>query len=168
MARWQCARRARIAPLFAALVAGTLAAVFCGSSSGRAPAAGLDLDHYRGKVVVLDFWASWCKPCRQSIPWLNEMRARYAEQGLVVVGVNVDAKQGDAARFLREVPVDFEIVYDPAGDLAERYHVGGMPASFVFDRAGKLAGHHLGFKDTDRAPYEATLQKLLADPGAPH
>lgn len=147
----------------AALLAATLVAV-CNVSSGEESTAGLDLDRYRGKVVVVDFWASWCKPCRESIPWLNEMRARYAEQGLVVVGVNVDAKPGDAARFLREVPVDFETVYDPSGQLAERYHLAGMPASFVFDRAGQLAEQHLGFRDADRARYEAALQKLLANP----
>lgn len=148
----------------ATLLTASLVAAFWGFSSGKVSAAGLDLDQYRGKVVVVDFWASWCKPCRESIPWLNAMRARYAAQGLVVVGVNVDAKQGDAARFLREVPVNFEIVYDPSGELAERYRVESMPVSFVFDRAGHLVEQHLGFRDSDRAPYEATLQKLLADP----
>jgi len=125
----------------------------------------LDLEPYRGKVVVVDFWASWCKPCRQSIPWLNEMRTRYGSEGLVVIGVNVDAKQGDASRFLREVPADFDIVYDPGGQLAEHYHVTGMPASFVYDRSGHLAEQHLGFRDADRAPYEAAIQKLLASSG---
>lgn len=144
--------------------AGALALVLCGSSYGSEP-TGLNLEKLRGSVVVIDFWASWCQPCRRSIPWLNEMRARYGKQGLVVIGVNVDARQGDAARFLREVPADFDIVYDPAGKLAEQYHVPGMPASFVYDRSGHLAEQHLGFREADRAPYEDTLQKLLASPG---
>jgi YD repeat-containing protein len=143
------------------LWAGALALVLCSSSQGSEP-VDLNLEQFRGNVVVVDFWASWCQPCRRSIPWLNEMRARYGKQGLVVIGVNVDAKQSDAARFLREVPAEFDIVYDPSGQLAERYHVPGMPASFVYDRSGHLAEQHLGFRDADRAPYETTLQKLLA------
>lgn len=144
--------------------AACLVIVVSGWSSGKETAAALDLARYRGKVVVVDFWASWCKPCRQSIPWLNDMRARYGKQGLVVIGVNVDATHGDAERFLRDVPTEFDIVYDPKGQLAESYHVAGMPASFVFDRDGRLAEQHLGFKESDRTPYEAALQKLLAQP----
>lgn len=143
------------------LWAAALALGLCSLSQAQEP-VGLDLGQFRGRVVVVDFWASWCQPCRRSIPWLNEMWARYGKQGLVVIGVNVDAKQSDAARFLREIPAEFRILYDPDGQLAERYHVPGMPASFVYDRAGHLAEQHLGFRDADRAPYEATLQKLLA------
>lgn len=146
------------------LWAGALILALC-SSSQASQLPGLNLDQFRGSVVVVDFWASWCQPCRRSIPWLNEMRARYGKQGLVVIGVNVDARQGDAARFLREVPAEFDVVYDPAGQLAERYHLPGMPASFVYDRSGHLAEQHVGFRDTDRAPYEAALQKLLATAG---
>src|SRR4051812_13390131 len=93
------------------------------ASASASPAPGLDLDRYRGKVVVVDFWASWCKPCRQSIPWLNEMRSRHAKDGLVVIGVNVDAERADAERFLRAVPIDFEVVFDPDGELAQRFKV---------------------------------------------
>src|SRR5262245_38788292 len=81
----------------------------------------VDLARHRGHVVVVDFWASWCKPCRQSIPWLNEMRARYGTAGLVVISVNVDAERADAERFMRAVPIDFEVVFDPAGEIAKRF-----------------------------------------------
>ena len=67
-------------------------------------ADGLDLERFRGKVVVVDFWASWCAPCRQSFPWLNEMQAKYGSAGLVVIAVNVDRERAEAERFLREVP----------------------------------------------------------------
>ena len=91
------------------------------------PSGGLDLARYRGKVVLLDFWASWCEPCRHSFPWLNEMQAKYAERGLIVIGVNVDRERADADRFLRDVPAGFDIVYDPDGSLAAQYDLPGMP-----------------------------------------
>jgi thiol-disulfide isomerase/thioredoxin len=121
----------------------------------------LDLEHHRGKVVVVDFWASWCKPCRQSIPWLNEMHSRYGNQGLVIVGVNVDASRADAERFLESTPIDFEIVFDPDGALARRYALKGMPSTLVFDRDGKLVATHLGFRQSARDAREADLKQLI-------
>jgi thiol-disulfide isomerase/thioredoxin len=121
----------------------------------------LDLARYRGKVVVVDFWASWCEPCRHSFPWLNAMQAKYGARGLVIIGVNVDRERGDADRFLHDVPADFPIVYDPAGALATRYDVPGMPTSFVIDPKGEIVGRHIGFKTGLREEREAELQKLL-------
>jgi thiol-disulfide isomerase/thioredoxin len=129
------------------------------SDAGGTPS--LDLKAYRGQVVVVDFWASWCTPCRRSIPWLNQMRARYAERGLVVIGVNVDKDAQDAARFMREVPIDFEVVYDPDGTLAARYAVEGMPSSYVYSRDGELCARHIGFQNSKRSEYEALLGRLL-------
>ena len=122
----------------------------------------LDLSQFRGKVVVVDFWASWCKPCRQSIPWLNQLRARYAAQDLVIIGVNVDADRAEADRFQREVPIDFDVVYDPQGALATQFKVQGMPSTFVFDRAGKLAATQLGFNEKHRQQHESEIQSLLS------
>src|SRR4051812_46734565 len=125
----------------------------------------LDLSQYRGEVVVVDFWASWCKPCRQSIPWLNAMRARYGASGLDVIGVNVDAEHDDAERFLRDVPIQFDIIYDPNGELAKQFKVQGMPSSYVFDRQGVLVQTHLGFQDAKKDRNEAALKDLLKVPG---
>lgn len=129
--------------------------------TGAAAPPGLGLDKYRGQVVVVDFWASWCTPCRRSIPWLNEMHAKYAKDGLVIVGVNVDKDRHDAEHFLDEVPIEFEIIYDPNGELATRYGVEGMPSSYVFGRDGELAARHLGFQNAKRPEYEALLGRLL-------
>ena len=126
------------------------------------PTATLDLARFHGQVVVVDFWASWCKPCRQSIPWLNQLRSQYASQGLVIIGVNVDAERSDAERFLREVPIDFQVLYDPQGRLAQEFHVQGMPSTFVYDRNGKLAQTLLGYREARRADHEATIQALLS------
>lgn len=121
----------------------------------------LDLERLRGKVVVVDFWASWCEPCRHSFPWLNEMQAKYADRGLVIIGVNVDRERADAERFLREVPARFRITYDPAGALASRYDVPGMPSSYIIGRNGDIVARHIGFRTALREDREAELQKLL-------
>lgn len=123
--------------------------------------ATLDLERLRGKVVLLDFWASWCQPCRHSFPWLNAMQAKYADRGLVIIAVNVDRERADAERFLRETPATFRIVYDPAGALAARYEVPGMPSSYVIDAKGDIIERHVGFRSALRAEREAQLQKLL-------
>lgn len=124
-------------------------------------AAAFDIARYHGQVVVVDFWASWCKPCRQSIPWLNEMRSRYGQKGLVIVGINVDANRADAQRFLVSTPIDFEIVFDTKGELAQRYALKGMPSSLVFDRDGKLVATHLGFQEASKNAREAGLRQLI-------
>jgi cytochrome c biogenesis protein CcmG/thiol:disulfide interchange protein DsbE len=121
----------------------------------------LDLAQLRGKVVLVDFWASWCEPCRHSFPWLNEMQAKYADRGLVVIGVNVDRERGDADRFLRDVPAQFRVVYDPAGTLASCYDLPGMPVSYIIGPNGDVVGRHIGFRNALRAEREAELQKLL-------
>ena len=129
--------------------------------SPPAAADPLDLARHRGRVVIVDFWASWCKPCRQSIPWLNAMRERYGAQGLTLIGVNVDAERRDAERFLNAVPIAFDVVFDPDGDLATQFKVKGMPSSYVFDRNGKLVDTYIGFREAARAEHEAALEKLL-------
>jgi thiol-disulfide isomerase/thioredoxin len=156
------ARRAALAGAAGVALFGLLCAR--AGATEQPPAADLDLAKYRGQVLILDFWASWCKPCRQSIPWLNEMRARYGANGLAIVGVNVDAERGDAERFLRDVPIDFEIVFDPKGQLAGRFKLKGMPTSYVFDRAGNMVDTHIGFRNASKADHEAVLKELLSRP----
>ncbi|MET0533541.1 MAG: TlpA disulfide reductase family protein [Steroidobacter sp.] len=129
--------------------------------SGTSVADTLDLSSYRGKLVLVDFWASWCAPCRKSLPWLNEMQTRYGHRGLVVIGVNVDSSREAVDRFLKEVPAQFAIVYDPAGAIAAQYEVPGMPTSFLYGPNGELIEHHVGFKQADLLRREAKLKLLL-------
>jgi len=125
-------------------------------------ASSLDLAALQGKVVYLDFWASWCVPCRKSFPWLNEMQHKYGEKGLVVIGVNVDRERKAADGFLKKYAADFRIVYDPEGKLAEKYDLQGMPSTFVYGRDGKQAFTHVGFRESEAADVERTLKELLA------
>jgi thiol-disulfide isomerase/thioredoxin len=150
-------RPTRVSRLAAGLAA-WLASACCLAAAPELPP---DLAHYRGNVVVIDFWASWCKPCRQSIPWLNDLRRRHGAEGLVVVGVNVDANRADADRFQRDVPIGFEVLYDPEGRLAEAFELQGMPTTLVFDREGKLARTVLGYRETRRDSHENEIIKLL-------
>ena len=151
-------RVVRFARLGVALLIGGMFSAISGAARQREP---LDLARHRGRVVIVDFWASWCKPCRQSIPWLNAMRARYGAAASMIIGVNVDAERRDADRFLRDVPIEFEVIFDPKGELAKQFKVQGMPSSYVFDRSGKMVETHLGFRDAKKAEHEAALKNLL-------
>ena len=132
-----------------------------GISNAAADAVTLNLEAYQGKVVVVDFWASWCVPCRRSFPWMNAMQSKYGDDGLVIVGVNMDADDSEAQSFLDEYPADFNIIYDPAGDLAQDFDVIAMPSSYVFDREGNQVTRHLGFKVKEQNEYEAILVETL-------
>ena len=123
-----------------------------------------DPGQYTGKVVVLDFWASWCVPCRRSFPWLNAMHDRYADQGLVIVGVNLDMERGDAAKFLEEYPARFAIVYDERKALARQFEVVAMPSTYVIGRDGRIAARHMGFKVREQDEYEALIVDALQEP----
>lgn len=130
-----------------------------------ASAAEFDLDDYAGKVVVLDFWASWCAPCRRSFPWLNTMHEKYADDGLVIVGVNLDLERAEAERFLGEFPASFMIVYDTEKVLAKQFEVIAMPSSYLIGRDGKIFEQHLGFKVKKQAEYEAAIVSALGQTG---
>lgn len=116
----------------------------------------------KGRVVFLDFWASWCAPCKQSFPWMNEMQAKYGAQGLQVVAINVDAKRADADKFLATVPVQFTIAFDPAGETPKTYAIKGMPSSFLIGPDGRVLASHSGFKDSDKPVLEEKIRQALA------
>ena len=124
----------------------------------------LRLDSLRGKVVYLDYWASWCVPCRQSFPWMNEMHARYGDKGLVIVAVNVDRDAAEARRFLEKYPADFIVAYDPEGKTAKALALKGMPSSFVIDRQGQIFAAHVGFREAAKAGMAEEIRAVLGAP----
>ncbi len=123
------------------------------------------LKPYAGRVVYVDFWASWCAPCAQSFPWLNDMQAKYGSK-LTVVGVNVDTSEADAQRFLTRHPARFEILRDPQGKLAEHYKIQGMPSAIILDGQGRVMHQHSGFRSSEAAEYEAFIRKALSTDAA--
>ena len=155
------------AVLFAFLSGGPAAAVEAGQAAPTfaLPTAKGDtvaLDKLRGKVVYVDFWASWCGPCRRSFPWMNEMQQKYGGKGLVVVAVNVDKKRADADRFLAQNPAGFTIAFDEAGATPSTYDVKGMPSSYLIDPTGKVTFVERGFLDESKAVLEQKIAALVA------
>jgi thiol-disulfide isomerase/thioredoxin len=119
-----------------------------------------------GKVVLLDFWGSWCGPCKASFPALDELQKRYARQGLVVLAVNLDEKPEAMEKFLKENPVSFAVVRDPTHTLVEQADVQSMPSSFVIDRTGKVRFAHTGFRGAKSiAEYQTQIESLLQAKG---
>lgn len=123
------------------------------------------LSGFRGKLVYVDFWASWCGPCRQSFPWMNDMQAKFGALGLQVVGINLDVKQEDARRFLAATPARFTIAFDPAGVTARSYGIKGMPSSVLVGADGKVLFSHTGFRETDKAELESRIRQALMESG---
>ena len=126
-----------------------------------AQGATVALENLRGQVVYVDFWASWCGPCRRSFPWMNEIQQRYGGRGVTVVAINVDAKREDAERFLRQYPASFAVVYDGTGVTPGAYGVKAMPSSYVVDPQGRIAAIEHGFLDERRAALEETIRALV-------
>jgi cytochrome c biogenesis protein CcmG, thiol:disulfide interchange protein DsbE len=143
------------------------AAAFLGMCllSLRAIAGTPDFAEYRGHIVWLDFWASWCGPCRQSFPFMQRLQQRYADKGLMVVAVNVDHERKEADRFLSGFSHDFTVRYDAAGTLPASMNVKVMPTSFLLDSAGNIVATHVGFRATDEKLYAAEVEALLVRSG---
>jgi cytochrome c biogenesis protein CcmG/thiol:disulfide interchange protein DsbE len=126
-------------------------------------ASPLDLASLTGRVVYLDFWASWCGPCRQSFPWMQTMINAYQGKGLAIVAVNLDRDRVDADKFLDQFKPTFDVRFDPKGEFAEFYKIKGMPVSLLIDRHGVTRFTHVGFRPVDAAAYETQLRELLAE-----
>jgi thiol-disulfide isomerase/thioredoxin len=123
--------------------------------------ATVSLDVLRGRVVYVDFWASWCGPCKRSFPWMGEVQRKYRDRGLTVLAVNVDKRRSDASKFLAATPGAFTIVYDPSGSAPSAWDVKGMPTSYLVDRSGRIVSVESGFRDESRDDFEARIKAAL-------
>ena len=121
----------------------------------------LRLSDFKGKIVYVDFWASWCGPCKQSFPWMNEIFNKYRAQGFELLAINVDKKKDDALAFERIAQVSFDIAYDPSGVTPKSYGIKAMPTSFLIGRDGRVMKIHSGFRAQERAELEAYIQSKL-------
>jgi cytochrome c biogenesis protein CcmG/thiol:disulfide interchange protein DsbE len=119
------------------------------------------LSNYQGKYVYLDFWASWCAPCKRSFPWMGELQKRYGANGLQVVAINVDATRADAERFLAQTPAGFVVAWDPAGVTPLQYAIKGMPSSVLIDPAGNIVFVHAGYNDDSARKIEDQIKLAL-------
>ena len=121
------------------------------------------LSDNKGKVVYLDFWASWCGPCKQSFPWMNAMQEKYKNKGFEIIAVNLDANNEDAQKFLISTLAKFTVAFDSKGQTPLKFGVKGMPTSYLIDREGKIVMQHMGFNATDREKLEQKIQNLLVE-----
>lgn len=147
------------APSAVAVSAGDAAPAF--SLNGPQGVVSLAANRAKGEWTYLDFWASWCGPCKQSFPWMNDLHARYAGKGLRIVAVSVDTRAADAEKFLAANRASFAVAFDTTGDTPRRYAVQAMPSSVLIDPAGRVVLVHKGFKPEDRAALEDAIKLAL-------
>lgn len=153
---WALSLGAAAAPLVAV---GEIAPQFATTPVWRGGA--LFEDRYVGKVVYLDFWATWCAPCRESFPVLQALEDKYGAQGFSVIAVNVGETKGEIEPFLGWMKVNFTVLRDERGALAARYGLKTMPMSFIIDRHGKVAYIHTGFRKQDVPSLELKIRSLV-------
>lgn len=125
----------------------------------------LSLSDLRGKVVYLTVWASWCKPCREELPFLNDLRRELTGRGFEVLAVNVDEDAAAAERFLQQLPVDYPVLSDASGEMRAAYRVQGLPTHYLIDRRGVVRTSRRGFSADEAAQIRTKVVKLLDQPG---
>lgn len=123
----------------------------------------LALSHFQGDVVMLNFWASWCAPCRQEMPLLDDLHKRFKKIGFTVLGVNIDEDISDAKRLLKEIPVTFPVVFDSKSSVSEMYQLDSMPTTVMIDRKGNKRFLHRGYKPGFEVDYEKQIRTLLKE-----
>lgn len=133
---------------------------------GMADGKALHLQQFKNQVVYVDFWASWCGPCMQSFPFMNELQRQHGAQGLQVVAVNLDEDAADAQAFLTKARPGFAVAADPNQQCAKEFAVEAMPSSFLIDRQGKLRYIHKGFRSGEVDELQGVLKQLLAEPAS--
>ena len=121
----------------------------------------VNLQKLQGQVVYVDFWASWCSPCRKSFPWMNNIANKYKDMGLTVIAINLDKERELAMEFLNDIPHGFTIAFDPEGEIASQYKVNAMPSSYLIDRNGHIQYTHFGFRDDKKSEIETNIKSLL-------
>ena len=160
-------RGLRVATLAATLAVSSLV----GASASIAPTFTLtsrsgdmvQLDKLRGQVVMINFWASWCGPCRQEMPLLDQMYKRYSGLGFTLLGVNVESDSKDAEKLLQQVPVTFPVLFDKENKVSKLYDVNAMPSTVFIDRKGNVRYLHRGYKKGDESEYLNQIRALLKE-----
>lgn len=164
-------RLRRLLPPFLLLAAITVPTAHAVTAENPAPdftlksldGANLRLEEYRGQVVLINFWASWCGPCRQEMPVLDRLHQRYEDAGFAVLGINVEGEEGPARELLQKVPVTFPVLIDAGQQVSELYDLQAMPSTVVVDRDGVVRYVHRGYRPGDEAGYVEMVKQLIAE-----
>lgn len=154
-------------------VAACLIMLATGATAGTAQApdftlksddgANLKLSELRGEVVLINFWASWCGPCRQEMPLLSELHDKYKEMGFTVLGVNVEEDSSQARKLLQDMPVSFPVLFDNDSTVSRQYEVVAMPSTVLVDRDGNMRYLHKGYKPGEEAIYLDKVRSLIRE-----
>jgi peroxiredoxin len=150
------------------LLAGT---AFAGDAGGPAPSFTLAalsgqqaaLSQYKGQVVMVNFWATWCGPCQQEMPLLDQMYKKYKPAGFTLIGVNVDKEAPAVKDLMARKPVSFPVLLDPANQVSKAYHVDEMPSSVLIDRKGEIRYIHRGYRPGDENEYQDRIRQLIRE-----
>lgn len=133
----------------------------CHSASSSDPI--VNPSQFSGKVVLIDFWATWCPPCIQSIPFFNKLTAELQSQQFEILAVNVDEDKATIEDFLKQHPIDYPTVFNPTGECPQAFEVKAMPSSFLIDKKGIVRKIFLGFRDSDQSAIKAEITRLLSE-----
>ena len=123
----------------------------------------LSLDEYQGFIVLIDFWASWCAPCRVSLPLLDELRSRYQHKGFEVISINLNPNPNDAVKFLKRYPVNYPVVFDGSKTVSKQFHLKSIPSSYLMNQNGEVVFSQQGFNRSDIQLIESQIQELLGE-----
>lgn len=123
----------------------------------------VSLSQFRGQVVMVNFWATWCGPCREEMPHLEALHQRYSALGFTLLGVNVEENSSDAAAWLEETPVSFSVLYDPENRVSELYDVIAMPSTVIVDRQGNVRFLHHGYQAGYENEYQTQIRSLIRE-----
>ena len=155
----------------AAVVIASAAFAASGDDSGPAPSFTLTalsgqpatLNQFKGQVVMVNFWATWCGPCQQEMPLLDQMYKKYKPAGFTLIGVNVDKEEPAVKELLARKPVSFPVLLDPANQVSKAYHVNEMPSSVIIDRKGEIRYVHKGYHPGDENEYQDRIRQLIRE-----
>ncbi|WP_232787846.1 TlpA disulfide reductase family protein [Paraglaciecola sp. MB-3u-78] len=121
------------------------------------------LQEQLGNVVLINFWASWCGPCREELPYLEELQQEYADLGFTILAVNVDEDPSKADILLNDIPVSFPVLFDVNDEVSKLYDVQAMPTTVIVDRDGNQRLLHHGYKSGDEMKYKQAVKALLRE-----
>jgi thiol-disulfide isomerase/thioredoxin len=148
-----------MAPVLAGDATGPAAEFKLPSRTGEA----VSLNGLKGQVVLINFWATWCGPCRKEMPLLEQIQKKYASLGFTMLGVNVEEDTTMMDEFLKDVPVSFPILLDPANGVSKLYNVSAMPSTVIVDRKGNVRYIHQGYKPGDEGKYQDMIRQLIRE-----
>ena len=158
----------RVAAISSLLITG---AAYADVKTGPAPdftlknesGSNLRLSEFRGEVVMINFWASWCAPCRQEMPLLDELYTQYQPMGFTILGVNVEENSTKARKLLKDSPVNFPVLFDNSSEVSKLYNVVAMPSTVLVDRDGNIRYLHQGYKPGYEESYQQQVRELIRE-----